>query len=295
VQLAEARLEEPQLGVLTLARATGLPPLTLQIGGPEVRTSVQTLPQANGVDDYTAWFGARAVTLTLGVNGADEGGPAEVSSDTLLRRVAAYQRPDRRPVLAYRWVGDSDMWRLALVPRGMPRSHQLSELAYPLAVTQWAAPFGVIEAYEARSVTVLAELGDPGGRVYDLEFPRAYPGGGSKGRTLVDYDGTVPADFVARLYGPVTNPVFGNETTDELLSFTANGGLVIAAGEYVEVDTRGRTVLLNSDAGSSRYDRLDTGSLRWPRLHPGPNSIRYNGTATASPAQAELTYRPAYL
>lgn len=296
MELAEIRLEHDDLGVLGLDRAVGFQPLSFDLGTAEPRISERLRPGSHGIDDYTQFFGARAVMLRLGLLGSDEVDGAADTTDALLRQLGAYMRPDRRPVLAYRWGGDDTLWRVQCSPRTWPRTFNGEDFTFQQVILGFKVPSGLIEGYDLQSATILAAGVDAGGRPYDLAFPRNYPTAGARGRTSVVNEGTVPADFVARLYGPAGDPTFGNETTGELLEFTANGGLTLLAGEYVEIDTKAGTVRLNGDAGLSRYGRIDlTNFTGFPRLQPGTNEIRYTSATATSPAQAVIEYRHAYI
>lgn len=103
---------------------------------------------------------------------------------------------------------------------------------------------------------------------------------GTVGTVDVVNAGTVPAPWRARITGPTTGgspPVIDHLGTGERLAFTANGGLVIETGQYADLDSRDRSVLLNGNA--DRRLNLNNYST-WFSLAPGVNPIRFTGSGT---------------
>jgi Siphovirus-type tail component, C-terminal domain len=117
-------------------------------------------------------------------------------------------------------------------------------------------------------------------------------GGASTGNSFTATNGgTFSTPFTVRFDGPVTNPSVENVTTGEKLKLSADGGLVLGVGEYVELDTDARTVLLGGTA--SRYSKLSSDST-WFDLPPGNTTLRFLGTTAGSPTMT-VTFRSAYL
>jgi hypothetical protein len=124
------------------------------------------------------------------------------------------------------------------------------------------------------------------GRTYPLEFPRVYGSIGLGGQTSAANIGNAPTPWVARFVGPVDNPrvlVAGTNLYVQL-----NGS--ISAGQFVDVDSYDRTVLLNGEA--SRYQWLDAGS-RWFDLQPGTTDLRFIGASGSG--TLEFRWRSAWL
>jgi hypothetical protein len=116
-------------------------------------------------------------------------------------------------------------------------------------------------------------------------------GGASTGNSFTATNGgTFTTPFTVRFDGPVTNPSIENVTTGEKLKLSADGGLVLGVGEFVELDTDARTVLLGGTA--SRYSKLSSDST-WFDLPPGNTTLRFLGTTAGSPTMT-VKFRSAW-
>lgn len=129
---------------------------------------------------------------------------------------------------------------------------------------------------------------------YDEETARATPGAGldppftpplslpastSTGSLTLTNAGTAPVGWTALLEGPLVNPRLTHVGTGEYLDFSANGGLNIASGQSITIDTDDRSVLL---AGTG--DRRPTLALpesTWWLLDPGDNEVRLDADSGA--------------
>lgn len=115
----------------------------------------------------------------------------------------------------------------------------------------------------------------------------------------VTYAGSWITYPVIRIYGPITDPILENETTDEILDFT---GTTIANGKYYEIDCRfGAKTVVDSD-GANRIATLTAESdLATFHLAPDPesvggyNSLRVTGSAVSASTKVEVTYFARYL
>jgi phage-related protein len=129
------------------------------------------------------------------------------------------------------------------------------------------------------------------GRAYSLTFSRTYPASPVLGSGSFVNAGDDDAYPLIRIYGPVTEPVLDNNTQGKSLTFA---GLTLSATEYLEIDTRAKTILLNGDTANSRYDKLVFPTSDWWWLSPGINLIRFHpATFTDGVTLAELTWRDA--
>lgn len=253
---------------------------------PAVREVAESRTDDDGTRDTTSLFGARACSIDLLVTQD----PRAVE-DELTR----FLHPRSRPFLVVEDDGWSQARRLRL------RSDQFSApLGLDLArvdarriAAAWKAPDGIWEAAEPTEQTVAADVESTDGRTYSKAYPWSYPGTLSSGATIVGNLGSIPSHFTARLYGPCTGPRLINGATGEELTFTSS--LSLAAGEYVEVDTRERTAYLLSQTSASRLTYLDFEATSWWRIEPGDNPIRYVPATSSAGAAAVITYRPAWL
>jgi phage-related protein len=117
-------------------------------------------------------------------------------------------------------------------------------------------------------------------------YPVVYGGGGSYGSIIATNLGSTEAPVTIRINGPVTNPTVRNVTTGESLGLT----VVLAAGEFMDLDTKNHTVLLGGTA--NRYSTLTT--PQWWGLQPGTNEIRYFADITSA-STVTVTYRSAWV
>jgi hypothetical protein len=84
-----------------------------------------------------------------------------------------------------------------------------------------------------------------------------------------------------------------NDLTGEEIAFTSD--LVLAAGEYVEIDTRAKTARLLSSVTASRLSYIDFSTNSWWQIQRGIQQIRYAATDPTAGSQAVITYRPVWL
>lgn len=253
---------------------------------PEVRDDVSVSTDTDGTDDHTQRHGARAVSIAL--RSLDEG------MDAVIAELGAFMHPALRPYLHVSnsdWIDGERRLLLRASAGGAPVAGPL----YPFArdvQAQWTAPRGVWEAVNLTQFVVNADE-EAAGRTYNLIEPRTYPASLSTGLVQHTNVGTTFAHLVARLYGPCRGPRLTNESTGQTISFSED--LELAAGEYVEVDTRKTSAYLMSDTDASRLDFMDLLDSQWWRLGPGLNEIRYHPRAGVDAGcRAYVDYLPAW-
>ena len=255
---------------------------------PAVRAVTAGRVDADGETDLTNHFGARAVSVALRVyDGAQQ---------ALLDELASYLHPAKRPYL----VVDDDEWgqerrlRLRTDQFAAPVLDLVGNGVFRDVQAQWSAPDGVWEAGDDVIFGLLATASSSVGRTYVETFPRSYLATMGTGQLEVVNPGSTDSDQVVRMYGPCAGPRYSNDTTGETIAFTES--LVVAAGEYVEVDTRNRTAFYLSDPDASRLGSLDYENSTWWRIHPGTNAVRYHPISGVDVGcQSFTTYRPAWL
>ena len=71
--------------------------------------------------------------------------------------------------------------------------------------------------------------------------------------------------------------------------------ITLSAGQYLEVDTRERTVLLNGNPNQPRYSTLDFSVSEWFTLAPGTNFVKYFPDSFSGNARAVMLYRCTFL
>lgn len=287
MRLTSVKLVDGSREMVLLPRmADGVRLTGLSAPFPDVREVTEDRTDDDGTRDTTSLFGARAVSVELLVTKA----PRSIEDE-----LSRFMHPRSRPYLVVADEGWPGPRRLRLRSAGMdaPLEVDLPQRMRRIQA-QWRAPDGVWEAAEETGETVSADLDVTDGRTYPKTYPWAYPATLAAGATLITNPGSVPAHFAARLYGPCSGPRLVNETTGEQIYFRT--ALTLAAGEYVEIDTRERTALAMSRADASRLTYLDFEESSWWRIEPGENKIRYAPRANAAAgAAAVITYRAAWL
>ena len=273
---------DDQLGTLDVDDGLAYVTERVDLPLPQVRVVTEDRVQADGTLDSTAWFGARAITASV-VAFAAPG----VSLEARVDQLRAYLLPSRRFLFQWTPLGAATARQLLV----RPDSHDviLQDPRWARTTVNLVAPRGVAESVAEHEVTIApAPLGSAAGRAYNLTYGRTYPAGsGSATEVLVTNQGTSEACWMAKLYGPCTDPELTNRTLGESLAFS---GLTLAAGEYVELDCEAHTALLNSDPTLPVYNRLTLASDWWPLL-PGVNRIAYEPSAWTPGAAAVLTWR----
>ncbi len=113
-------------------------------------------------------------------------------------------------------------------------------------------------------------------------------GGGTASQVQATNAGNTPAAAIIRLAGPLTDPVITHDETGSTIRFA---GLILLAGDVLEVDLNRRTITL---AGVSRRQFV-AGPAAWFMLAPGANTIRFAAASTDPAATMTVEWRDAYL
>jgi len=129
------------------------------------------------------------------------------------------------------------------------------------------------------------------GHSWPQVWPMDWGGASTSGIVTATNAGTFATPWVATITGPVTNPSVENVDTGQALNFSANGGLSLAVGETLVIDSATRTALLGGTA--SRYDRLAS-PVSWWDLPPGATQLRFGGSTSGTPTMA-VTWRSAWI
>jgi hypothetical protein len=273
-----ARLE---LGadVLDLTEANGWFVRQLDVGYPAVRQIVDPRAGADGTVDSTQFFGNRTVSLLLRSTG---------NRRVAWEQLSKFMRPGTRPFLFYNLDGADRRIRLRPVARSAAFVAPTTSQEF---LVQWVAPDGVIEAATETVALADATSGVEDGRQYDLTFDRTYDPTTPAGAVLVTNDGTSNVALDIQLFGPCTDPLIENLTTGELLAFDTT----LTAGQWLQISSRNRTVLLNNLPAQNRYDTLDFTVSSWFTLPPGQSLIRYRPDTSSSGAFARISFRSSWI
>lgn len=293
----QVELSDPELGVLEL----GCDPYvvsSIQVGSPDVREVSRNRSLTDGTFDDTRYLGARAITLAIRLNDRLLGscGVENLSMQTLIDQLVPFMSPRRRPTLTWQLPG-SDQMRAAVV-RGANWGWTVATPKAQSIAPQWVAPSGEILAGgpNARHCeTIMPSADVEAGRTYDLVFDRVYPPSGTIGGRSIVNPGTMPTNWTLTVFGPVTDPSF--TVNGVQLKTDRLGGVVLAVGQTLVIDTRNRTVLFNGLAGSSRYQNTNFDQWAWDDLllESGTNIVRFDGETLTTQTAAELCFTPSYL
>jgi hypothetical protein len=271
----------------------------LDLGWPEVREVVNNRPDADGIDDRTQFFGARAITADI---------TAAETLGAVVDEVAAsfgyFMSPARRPELHYVLEREGNPERVLIV-RGSGYSWPIDGGGRREISLAWVAADPV--AYDATAQTATAWAGSVTvpGRTYDLTFNRIYPpGGGASTVAAIVNVGEVPVYPLLRVYGPATAPAVYSDLYDAegvhvaRYAVVFKAGVIIDAGRYVEVDCKAHTARLDGDPSQSVLEAISWGESSWIVFQPAPfsNALWMAGGSTASGVtQVTATWRDGWL
>ena len=289
------RLEAPGLVPLTFTPDEGWYVELVDLGHPEIREVSTSATDADGTIDTTELIGARDIVVTgTMIDDVD-------TLDEMRDRLRMFMAPRLRPVLYVAAVGKPE--RRAVV-RGVRMPDRVIGRGWDSFQAVFRAPFGILESAELHEASAFpsgegAELG----RDYDLTFDRTYPTSPVLGSRTVVNAGTIDAYPVLRIFGPVgaapgADPQGPDTTTIRNLTTGKNlvfEDLVVAAGDYCEIDTRRKTIRINGLPEQSRYDRLKFPDSRWWTLVPGENELRFSPETSSGVAELRILWRSAWI
>lgn len=281
------RLECDGLTTLLVDESIGVYGQRLDLGDAATREVVQDAPDADGTIDGTEYTGARSVTLGLTLF------PESGSAWALRQQLRAFTHPARRPYMFVQQAADAPEQRITLRRSQYSDVFAAGQGDSASIVAQWIAPLGIIESAVEHVTSIFAAGGTTAGRVYSLIPSRVYPASAPLGAGTIVNAGNADSYPLLRIYGPTTEPVVTNDTQGKSLAFT---GVTLVAGEYLEIDTRSKTILLNGDPSASRYSRLSFPASAWFTLSPGGNVLRFHpATYTTAMSLTEVSWRDAWL
>jgi Phage tail protein len=279
------------------------------LGLPSQRTADMPLPNEHGVIALGDYHDSRTVTFDLCVNGGTDcvgnaGGAAASAWDALRYITGVWQARTANVLLEMRMTTGQ-----TYVLIGRPRRCEADTDGLRRGYVAIAAEFVAVDPrlydveLQQRTITLAGESDIQGTLCLASATPGppgicvGVPPTGSgvcminippllNGQATIVNEGNTDSLPIVTFFGPATNPVITNLTTDRQLGITYD----LAAGDQVQVDMRTRNVLLN---GAVRYDLLATAADFWP-LVPGENvvTLHQQGTATAT---ATLIFRSAWL
>jgi phage-related protein len=133
--------------------------------------------------------------------------------------------------------------------------------------------------------------GGGGGLSFPFSFPFSFAVGTGSGAQIFTNYGDNDTWPTIRIWGPIVNPTVRNHTLGLKVDLT--DGLVVAAGDYVDVDMFLQEVTSSDGLSLSRYVNW-TASDFFP-LAPGPNTLGVVGSATnTTQTRLTVTWRDGY-
>ncbi len=128
-----------------------------------------------------------------------------------------------------------------------------------------------------------------GGRVYVKVYPKTYGTVQTGGKIVCTNSGNHSVLPIVKMYGPLSSPKIRNND-DGQKEILIN--MVVADGDYLEIDFLEKTIMLNGTA--SRYNYLDSDS-RWWKLKQGNNEIEFRDGGGDTDAYAQIIYRHGWI
>lgn len=280
-------LIDDQLGELQL-RSDPYVVVAFSIGARAPREVIRNRALADGVRDDTRYAGGRAATVALRLNDKACGTP--VTMQSLYDRLLPYTLARRRPTLRWSLPG-SDGEQRQMVVRGADAPVMIDSPKHPVISCSFVSDGEITSAGPEECTVINPALDVEQGRVYDRSGDRAYPASIAVGARNIFQGGNERAHWHGAIYGASTNPYIS--INGVRIDFLSNGGLLLPSGSSVVIDTRERTMFLNGDPASSRFDRTNFTDWQWEdlMLQPGNNVVRFGAATIGVGAQMNLCWK----
>jgi hypothetical protein len=141
--------------------------------------------------------------------------------------------------------------------------------------------------YNYNEQTATMAYSAPTGRIYNRTYNLTYGGGSATLQTTVTNNGWATTYPTILVKGPIINPVVGNSTTGNTLSFTKT----MIATDELEIDLLNKLITFN---GASARNLLASGT--WFAAPPGNSTFTFTGTGTANGVtEAIITWYSAFV
>jgi hypothetical protein len=255
---------------------------SLDLGAPIVRDVTTNRPDAHGMDDRTAFFGGRTVTVNIT---AMQTTGAQV--DAVAASFAPFMLPGVRPVLHYVLDRPGAPERVLTV-RGESYDFPIVGAVQRDIVLTFIAADPIVR--DPTTQTAVSWSGSTGsGRVYNLTFNRIYPTGGAIVNATIVTHGDLGCQPLLSIYGPITTPKVTLTALVAGTVFRVWGlpGFAIAAGHYVAIDTAARTAYMDGDPSQNVLGSIDWLNTVWPVIPPSPDGATM--TLAGDPAGGVMT------
>lgn len=243
----------------------------------------------SGKTDYTSLHGGSVFTASLKIVGDDT-----TSRWTLLDQLKGMLGPDQRPTL-YVW---RDGWgveerRCQLRGDSVSLVVDQSSIARLLVSISAVVPEGVLEASTETVITLRPGDLDVG-TSYPVTYPFEYIPANNLNSTTVVITSTTRTTPYIRLWGGCTDPVFSIQHGDEQHEIRFFN-VVLAPGNFLDIDFAGRRVFLNNEPSTSYLPRVDWATSDWWELLRGSSRVLFTALDVDLGCYAELSYRNRWL
>ena len=127
---------------------------------------------------------------------------------------------------------------------------------------------------------------EPGGHLVPELLPVLFESGSHA--AIINYKGMIPGWPTITVRGPVTNPVFYNQATNQqFIMGTDEEPFTLVAGQTMEIDMENRQVTVGGKSRSMWINELS----EWINLIPGKNRIYFTSFSEEDNAIASITWR----
>lgn len=297
---------------------------TIDLGFPDVRTSMQERPEADGAFDETRFHGSRSLSLEgIVLEGAfgnlpeTWSWPPDVpwnSASYWISELSSWASPSRR----YRFYFTDEKGRSRFIDvRGdnFTAATDMDEYSFRQFQLGMVNPSGRIYSFatgegataDGRWEQEIKLQANETGRPYPRDYDYAYPPGAT-GVQAIQYKGTVATGCLIRFHtgsSTLTGPRFTITAPNGFQqSIGFSSGLVVATNTMLLIDTQNRTVTTQADNATEATNvaQFLQAPMQWPQLRPGidrsntsssgqskgHNSVTFSA-ASAPAANARLT------
>lgn len=266
---------------------------SVDLGFPAVREVITDLPDQDGSYDETAYVGPRVVTIT-GNLGPGTNGSRGAARTALAPFLSASARPQLIVAL------DDDVSQMSLTMRPADYTGVVGPGGSTTNFTaSWKCADPLAYGLATNEVDIYPGSAGSVGRKYPKTFNYTYPvTPGAGGTSFITTSGNYKAFPVLQIDGPVTDPTI--IWLDPITRIPTGpqiviAGLTVSLGDYLQIDTKARTVYLNGDPNANRYAFLDFEATTWGPLESGTNLLRFTTPSSVPPAVARVFWRDAFL
>lgn len=245
---------------------------------PDIRSTLEALPGDDGGSDAAPLYSPRVITLSGTAIALDPAtaATARLNFSSLLEALRGGDLT---------CTDDTGLTLSAFVRLSGPvRVSQVNGQAFEFQL-QLTAPDP--RKYLAAVETTTGLPAPSGGLTFPVAFPADF-GYSTGGSVVVTNYGTVRTWPVLRLAGPLINPRVINPATGDEMRIAIS----IDSGQYLDIDTAARTVLLGG-AASRRAAVAVTGE--WLPIAPGTSSFRFGSDAFDPASLLTVAVRSAWI